>query len=82
MKVQSTGLGKTVMIARFKELLKTDFDSQQVLQLNMEATEPLHWTIKVYLEPKDIRLCWQQFLAAIPYLERVQRMPRNQSRLR
>jgi hypothetical protein len=55
MKVQSTGLGKTVMVAQFKELLKTDFDTQQVLQLTMEATEPLHWTIKVYMEPKDIR---------------------------
>ncbi len=55
MKVQSTGLGKTVMVAQFKELLKTDFDNQQVLQLTMEATEPLHWTIKVYMEPKDLR---------------------------
>jgi len=75
MKVQSTGLGKTVMVARFKELLKTDFDSQPVLQLTMEATEPLHWTIKVYLEPKDIRtaigfglkpsVVWKALLAAI-----------------
>jgi hypothetical protein len=55
MKVQSTGLGKTVMIAQFKELLNTDFDKQQVLQMTMEATEPLHWTIKVYMEPIDLR---------------------------
>jgi hypothetical protein len=75
MKVQSTGLGKTVMVAQFKELLKTDFDNQQVLQLTMEATEPLHWTIKVYMEPKDVRtaigfglkpsVVWKALLAAI-----------------
>jgi hypothetical protein len=55
MKVQSTGLGKTVMLAHFKELLNTDFDNQQVLQLTMVSTEPLHWTIKVYMEPGDLR---------------------------
>ena len=55
MKVQSTGLGKTVMLADFKALLTTEFDNQQVLQLTMESTEPLHWTIKVYMEPKDLR---------------------------
>jgi hypothetical protein len=75
MKVQSTGLGKTVMIARFKELLNTDFDKQQVLQMTMEATEPLHWTIKVYMEPNDLRkaivmglkpsVLWKVLLAAI-----------------
>ncbi len=55
MKVQSTGLGKTVMLAQFKELLNTEFDNRQVLQLTMESTEPLHWTIKVYMEPGDLR---------------------------
>ena len=75
MKVQSTGLGKTVMIAQFKELLNTDFDKQHVLQMTMEATEPLHWTIKVYMEPNDIRkaiimglkpsVLWKALLAAI-----------------
>lgn len=55
MKVQSTGLGKTVMLAQFKELLNTEFDNQQVLQLTMVSTEPLHWTIKVYMEPGDLR---------------------------
>lgn len=55
MKVQSTGLGKTVMVARFKELCKTEFEDRQVLQLTMAATEPLHWTIKVYMEPDDLR---------------------------
>lgn len=75
MKVQSTGLGKTVMVAQFKELFKSDFDNHPVLQLTMEATEPLHWTIKVYLEPKDIRtaiglglkpsVVWKALLATI-----------------
>ena len=75
MKVQSTGLGKTVMLANFKELLNTDFDSQQVLQLTMESTEPLHWTIKVYMEPKDLRkaivmglkpsVLWKALLAVV-----------------
>lgn len=75
MKVQSTGLGKTVMLAQFKELLKTDFDKQQVLQVTMEATEPLHWTIKVYMEPSDLRraivmglkpsVLWKVLLAVI-----------------
>ena len=75
MKVQSTGLGKTVMIAQFKELVNTDFDKQQVLQMTMEATEPLHWTIKVYMEPNDLRkaivmglkpsVLWKVLLAVI-----------------
>ncbi|MGD9235460.1 MAG: hypothetical protein PVF09_02230 [Desulfobacterales bacterium] len=75
MKVQSTGLGKTVMLAHFKELLNTEYDSQQVLQLTMESTEPLHWTIKVYMEPADLRtaivmglkpsVLWKALLAVV-----------------
>ncbi len=75
MKVQSTGLGKTVMLAQFKELLNTDFDNQQVLQLTMVSTEPLHWTIKVYMEPGDLRqaivmglkpsVLWKALLAVV-----------------
>ena len=75
MKVQSTGLGKTVMLAQFKELLNTDFDNQQVLQLTMVSTEPLHWTIKVYMEPGDLRqaivmglkpsVLWKAMLAVV-----------------
>lgn len=75
MKVQSTGLGKTVMLAQFRELLNTDFDNQQVLQLTMESTEPLHWTIKVYMEPGDLRkaivmglkpsVLWKALLAVV-----------------
>ncbi len=75
MKVQSTGLGKTVMLAQFKELLSTEFDNQQVLQLTMVSTEPLHWTIKVYMEPGDLRqaivmglkpsVLWKALLAVV-----------------
>jgi hypothetical protein len=76
MKVQSTGLGKTLMIAHFKDLLKADFQGQLVIQATMEAVEPLHWTIKVYMEPKDVRkvvfmglkkpsLAWKVLLAFI-----------------
>ena len=75
MKVQSTGLGKTVMLAHFKELLNTEYDHQQVLQLTMESTEPLHWTIKVYMEPADLRkaivmglkpsVLWKALLAVV-----------------
>ncbi len=74
MKVQSTGLGKTVMLAQFKELLNR-YDNQQVLQLTMQSTEPLHWTIKVYMEPADLRtaivmglkpsVLWKAFLAVV-----------------
>ena len=75
MKVQSTGLGKTVMLAHFQDLSKTRFEGEQVLQMNMESTEPLHWTIKVYMEPEDIRqavlkglkpqILWKAFLALV-----------------
>jgi hypothetical protein len=75
MKVQSTGLGKTVMLAQFKELVNTEFDNQQVIQLTMVSTEPLHWTIKVYMEPGDLRqaivmglkpsVLWKTLLAVV-----------------
>jgi len=75
MKVQSTGLGKTVMLAHFQDLFNTRFEDEQVLQMNMESTEPLHWVIKVYMEPRDIRhavlmglkpsILWKAFLALV-----------------
>lgn len=55
MKVQSTGLGKTVMIASFKGLEIAEFDNEKVMQMGMESTEPLHWTIRVFMDPKDVR---------------------------
>ena len=55
MKVQSTGLGKTVMEAQLKGLSNGVFDGESVVQVNMESFQPLHWTIKVYMGPKDLR---------------------------
>lgn len=55
MKVQSTGLGKSVMIAHLHGLLMAEFEEEKVVQITMESTEPLHWYIQVYMEPKDVR---------------------------
>jgi len=55
MKVQSTGLGKTVMVAHFKGLSISEFYNQKAMEMIIESTEPLHWHIKVYMEPKDVR---------------------------
>jgi hypothetical protein len=73
MKVQSTGLGKSVMLAHINALGITEFEDEQVLQMTMESTEPLHWYIQVYMEPGDVRqaifkglkpsLIWKTLLA-------------------
>ena len=55
MKVQSTGLGKSVMLAHINDLSMTLFEEESVLKMTMESTEPLHWYIQVYMEPKDVR---------------------------
>jgi hypothetical protein len=55
MKVQSTGLGKSVMVAHLNQLSITDFQKEKVMQMTMESSEPLHWYIQVYMEPKDVR---------------------------
>jgi len=55
MKVQSTGLGKTIMVAHIEELFYTEFEDKEVLQMTIEATEPVHWTIKCYMEPSDVK---------------------------
>ena len=75
MKVQSTGLGKSVMLAHINALGITEFEDEQVMQMTMESTEPLHWYIQVYMEPKDIRqarfkglkpkLIWKTLLAIL-----------------
>ena len=75
MKVQSTGLGKTVMLAQFKELASGCFDNRRVVQMTMEAFQPLHWTIRVHLEPVDLRnivglglrprIAWKMLLALV-----------------
>ena len=75
MKVQSTGLGKSVMLAHINELAITAFEDEQVMQMTMESTEPLHWYIQVYMEPADVRqailkglkpgLVWKTLLAIL-----------------
>lgn len=55
MKVQSTGLGKSVMLAHIDDLSMTSFENEPVMKMTMESTEPLHWYIQVYMEPKDVR---------------------------
>lgn len=55
MKVQSTGLGKSVMVAHIGGISITDFDGEKMMKMTMESTEPLHWYIQVYMEPKDVR---------------------------
>ena len=55
MKVQSTGLGKSVMLAHIDDLAITEFEDEQVMKMTMESTEPLHWYIQVYMEPGDVR---------------------------
>ncbi|MEJ2095637.1 MAG: hypothetical protein P8Y38_00530 [Deltaproteobacteria bacterium] len=55
MKVQSTGLGKSVMLAHINDLSMTSFENEPVMKMTMESTEPLHWYIQVYMEPKDVR---------------------------
>ena len=75
MKVQSTGLGKSVMLAHINGLGITEFENEKVMQMTMESTEPLHWYIQVYMEPADVRqailkglkpgLIWSTLLAIL-----------------
>ncbi len=55
MKVQSTGLGKTVMEAELKGITADLFEGHKVMLMTMESYKPLHWTIKVHMEPADVR---------------------------
>jgi len=43
------------MVAELGGLQKADFDGETNLMVTMESSEPLHWTIKVYMRPKDVR---------------------------
>ena len=54
MKVNSTGLGQTTMIAAFTQLFK-DPDGGQALKLKIESSEPIHWVITATLEGGDLR---------------------------
>ncbi len=54
MKVNSTGLGQTTMIASFTQLSK-DPDGEETLKLKIESSEPIHWVITATLEGADLR---------------------------
>ena len=54
MKVNSTGLGQTTMVAAFTELLK-DPDGGESLKLKIESSEPIHWVITATLGGADLR---------------------------
>lgn len=43
------------MVAHLHELKITEFDNEKTMKMTMESTEPLHWYIQVYMEPKDVR---------------------------
>jgi hypothetical protein len=55
MKVNSTGLGKTTMVAHFAELASVDDEGLLAMRLNIEATEPVHWSIKATVGGDDLR---------------------------
>jgi hypothetical protein len=54
MKVNSTGLGQTTMVASFTQLFK-DPNGAQTLKLKIESSEPIHWVITATLEGADLR---------------------------
>lgn len=57
MKVQSTGLGKMTLTTHFSHLIPEDDimgEKALALQMEIEATSPVHWKIKAHLEPKDV----------------------------
>jgi len=54
MKVNSTGLGKTTMVAHFEDLSRVD-DEPGAVRLIIEATEPVHWSIKATVGGDDLR---------------------------
>jgi len=54
MKVNSTGLGKTTMVAGFTEILP-DPETGNALKLRVDASEPIHWVITITLGGEDMR---------------------------
>ena len=54
MKVNSTGLGQTTMVAAFTQLFK-DPDGGGSLKLKIESSEPIHWVITATLGGADLR---------------------------
>ncbi len=54
MKVNSTGLGKTTLVANFG-VLEPVAGAVPSLKMTIESTQPIHWHITVALDGSDIR---------------------------
>ena len=64
MKIRSTGLGKTLLTAQIGTVMSTrivpatlelnDREPKRLL-LTMEIVEPVHWTVRAFMEPGDLR---------------------------
>lgn len=54
MKVNSTGLGKTTLVANFG-VLEPIAGAPPALKMTIESTQPIHWHITVALDGSDIR---------------------------
>ena len=54
MKVNSTGLGQTTMVAAFTQVYK-DPDGGESLKMKIESSEPIHWVITATLGGADLR---------------------------
>ena len=54
MKVNSTGLGKTTLVANFG-VLEPVAGAVPTLKMTIESTQPIHWHISVALDGPDIR---------------------------
>jgi hypothetical protein len=65
MKIRSTGLGKTLMVTDFADIAPSKIKPETLefasepeptrLQIELNATSPVHWHIRVFAEPQDIR---------------------------
>lgn len=64
MKIRSTGLGKTLLTAQIGTVeptrivpatLEPSDEEPTRLLLTMEVVEPVHWTVRAFLEPADLR---------------------------
>ncbi len=64
MKIRSTGLGKTLLTAQVGTVepttivpasLEASDNEPKRLLLTMEVVDPVHWTVRAFLEPGDVR---------------------------
>jgi hypothetical protein len=64
MKIRSTGLGKTLLTAQVGTVeptkavpatLEASDNEPTRLLLTMEVVEPVHWTVRAFMEPSDVR---------------------------